>query len=178
MMLTKHKNEWGLCPSLQGENDSLIFKHSGTNEGFKNYLTTFVHRGNVVIIMTNADNGGKLIDEILISVSGYYDWGINNQRVVETMELPAEKLIKLAGRYKLNFQVPGIGDYLIEVKVKNNKLFVRDININESYILTPLEEFKFIDLDNGDEGEFKISKDAKNIELLFRGKYQFNKIDK
>ena len=35
-MLTKHKNNWGLGPSLQWEKDSLIFRHGGKNAGFTN----------------------------------------------------------------------------------------------------------------------------------------------
>jgi CubicO group peptidase (beta-lactamase class C family) len=63
-MLTKHRNEWGLGPALSGAGDSLIFLHGGKNAGFTNNLISFAHRGNAMIIMTNADNGRQLISEI------------------------------------------------------------------------------------------------------------------
>lgn len=176
-MLTKHKNDWGLGPSLQWENDSLIFRHGGKNAGFTNELVSFANRGDAVIIMTNADNGGRLIGEVLRSVSKYYDWGISNPRVVETIDLPIEKLNELVGQYKLNFQVPDIGDYLVDVSIKNNKLFVFDPNNNDTNILTALEELKFIDLSLGDEVEFQISEDTGKVGFLWSGRFQFYKID-
>jgi len=127
--------------------------------------------------MTNADNGGRLIGEVLRSVSKYYDWGISNPRVVETIDLPIEKLNELVGQYKLNFQVPDIGDYLVDVSVKNNKLFVFDPNNNDTNILTALEELKFIDLSLGDEVEFQISEDTGKVGFLWSGRFQFYKID-
>ncbi|MBK6281428.1 MAG: beta-lactamase family protein [Draconibacterium sp.] len=96
-MLTKHKNDWGLGVSLQGDGDSLIFSHGGKNEGFTNNMISFAKQGNAVIIMTNADNGGALINEILRSISSYYGWGISNQKVIEAIKIPVEQLNKLTG---------------------------------------------------------------------------------
>jgi CubicO group peptidase (beta-lactamase class C family) len=175
-MLTKHKNNWGLGPSLQWKNDSLIFRHGGKNEGFTNEFISFANRGNAVIVMTNADNGGKLIGEILRSVSNYYAWGINNQRVVKTIELPLSKLDNLVGKYKLDFQVPGIGDYMVEIAVDDKKIIVTDPNNGETNVLTALEELKFIDLDTGDEVMFQLTDNKQGV--LFNNRFQFYKIQK
>jgi len=177
MMLTKHKNDWGLGPSLAWDADSLRFQHGGKNAGFTNDLIAFAHHGKAIIIMTNADNGGKLIGEIIRSVSKYYDWGINKPRIVETVELPNDQLNKFVGHYKLDFQVPGIGDYLIKIQLKNNHLFVEDPNNNDTNVLTALDDFKFIDLEKGDEVEFQASEDTDRIGLLWNGTYHFYKID-
>jgi hypothetical protein len=175
-MLTKHKNNWGLGPSLQWKNDSLIFRHGGKNEGFTNEFISFANRGNAVIVMTNADNGGKLIGEILRSVSNYYAWGIDNQRVVKTIELPLSKLDNLVGKYKLDFQVPGIGDYIVEIAVDDKKIIIIDPNNAETNVLTALEELKFIDLDTGDEVMFQLTDNKQGV--LFNTRFQFYKIQK
>ncbi|MFT6842632.1 MAG: CubicO group peptidase (beta-lactamase class C family) [Psychroserpens sp.] len=175
-MLTKHKNNWGLGPSLQWKNDSLIFRHGGKNEGFTNEFISFANKGSAVIVMTNADNGGKLIGEILRSVSNYYAWGINNQRVVKTIELPLSKLDNLVGKYKLDFQVPGIGDYMVEIAVDDKKIIVTDPNNGETNVLTALEELKFIDLDTGDEVMFQLTDNKQGV--LFNNRFQFYKIQK
>mgnify|MGYP000674803121 CR=1 FL=1 len=60
-MLTKHKNDWGLGPALHTDKDFLIFRHGGKNAGFTNRLISFSKRGYAVIIMTNADNGGRIL---------------------------------------------------------------------------------------------------------------------
>ncbi|HIG90006.1 MAG TPA: class A beta-lactamase-related serine hydrolase [Flavobacteriaceae bacterium] len=177
-MLTKHKNNWGLGPSLQWKNDSLIFRHGGKNEGFTNEFISFANKGNAVIVMTNADNGGKLIGEILRSVSNYYAWGINNQRVVKTIELPLSKLDNLVGKYKL--AVTGNifldGDYIVEIAVDDKKIIVTDPNNGETNVLTALEELKFIDLDTGDEAMFQLTENKQGV--LFNNRFQFYKIQK
>lgn len=174
-MLTKHKNDWGLGPSIQWEQDSLIFRHGGKNAGFTNNLISFANRGNAVIVMTNADNGGELIGEILRAVSNYYNWGINNPRVLDVIEVEEEKLNNLVGKYLLDFQVPDIGDYIIDIEIKNDKLFVSDPNNGDSYILSAIEELKFIDLENADEVVFQLEGDK--VGILWNNRFQFNKIE-
>lgn len=176
-MLTKHKNNWGLGVGLQGEGDSLIFSHGGKNAGFTNNLISFAHHGDAVIIMTNADNGGALIDEILRSISSYYGWGISNQRVIEVIKIPIEQLSKLTGKYKLNFQIPEIGDYFIEVSIKDSSLIVDDLITKQVTKLYPLQELKFIENESGGEVQFQISGDSDKIGLLWNNQYPFSKID-
>jgi CubicO group peptidase (beta-lactamase class C family) len=101
-MLSKHLNNWGLGPALKWEADSLIFQHGGKNAGFTNNMMAFVHRGDAVILMTNADNGGELMNEILRSISAYYDWGVKNQSVIETIELSEKDLQRYVGDYQLS----------------------------------------------------------------------------
>lgn len=172
-MLTKHKNDWGLGPAIQWEQDSLIFRHGGKNAGFTNNLISFANRGNAVIVMTNADNGGKLIGEILRAVSKYYNWGINNPRIVEVIELPKEKLNQFNGKYKLDFQFPEIGDYIIEVTVKENKLYINDPH-DEDATLTPTDTLNFINLQNGDEVAFQFEEDK--VGILWNNRFQFYRI--
>ncbi|RKN80313.1 class A beta-lactamase-related serine hydrolase [Ulvibacterium marinum] len=74
LMLTKHERQWGLGPRLDKEGDSLLFGHGGNNKGFANNYTSFAYLGNSLIIMTNGDNGGDLIDEIQKSIFTAYQW--------------------------------------------------------------------------------------------------------
>ena len=124
--------------------------------------------------MTNADNGGKLIGEILRAISGYYNWRISDQRVVETVEISLSKLNELTGKYKLDFQVSGIGDYMIDVTIEDNKLIVTDPNNGEINVLTAMEDMKFIDLENGHEVMFQRMEDKQGV--LFNNRFQFYKI--
>lgn len=176
MMLTKHRNDWGLGPSLAWDADSMRFQHGGKNAGFTNDMIAFAHRGDAVIIMTNADNGDRLIGEILRSVSNYYEWGISHSRLVDTVALPVERLSLLTGRYKLNFQVPEIGDYLIKVVLKNDRLYIADPNDNDTIGLAALNDSMFIDLEDGDEIRFHVPGDPGKVGLLWDNRYQFHKI--
>ncbi|WP_298517889.1 serine hydrolase [uncultured Kordia sp.] len=175
-MLTKHKNDWGLGPSLHSGEDFLIFRHGGKNAGFTNRFLSFTKRGYAVVIMTNADNGNSLIDEISRAISKHYDLGISDTRTVKTVELSNEELSKFTGKYKLNYQVPNIGDYFIEISIKNNKLFVNDPNNGDTKVLTALGDLKFIDLTIGDQGTFQIENDK--IGLVWgNNRFQFYKVD-
>ena len=176
-MLTKHKNDWGLGVGLRGEGDSLIFGHGGKNAGFSNNLISFAHQGDAVIIMTNADNGIALINEILNSISAYYGWGISNPKVIDVIKMPVEQLDKLTGKYKLNFQVPEIGDYFIEIGIKDSSLMVNDLFTGQTNRLYPIQELRFIEIETLQELQFQISADSAIIGLLYNNQYPFSKID-
>ncbi len=154
-MLTKYQNGWGLGPSLQGENDSLIFQHGGKNAGFTNNMIAFAHQGNAVIVMTNGDNGNLLIREILRAVSTYYQWGISEAKYVRLVKEKAKNLNTLTGTYLYEHQVPGIGDYFIEVKILDGNLVVVDTNQQDEVTFMPLGDNRFIDLNEGMEIEIK-----------------------
>lgn len=175
MMLTKHSNSWGLGPSLQWESDSLIFRHGGKNAGFTNEMVAFANRGNAIVVMTNADNGGKLIGEILRSVSHYYNWGISEQRVIDPIALPTEYLKEFVGTYKLNFQVPNIGDYLVHTSIKDNQLVINDPNNGEVNTLMAIETSEYIDLDTGDKVIVKLEENKPT--MTFNGRFKFFKIE-
>lgn len=176
-MLTKHKNDWGLGPSLMWEGDSLVFRHGGKNAGFTNEMIAFAHQGKAVIVMTSADNGGRLMGEVIRAVSRYYDWGISQPQEVEIADLSEEQLVQYAGKYKLNFQVPDIGDYLIDVSVKEDQLLVDDPNNGDKNYLSPLSDEDFIDLTLGDKVKFSISENRDTVGILWNGFYQFYKVE-
>lgn len=176
MMLTKHMNDWGLGPSLAWDADSLRFQHGGKNAGFTNDMIAFAHHGNAIIIMTNADQGGKLIGEILRSVSKYYGWGISQPRMVDTIALSAERLSRLTGQYKLDYQVPGIGDYLIGVELVNNRLYISDPNDSDTIGLTALNDSIFMNLEKGEEIKFQVAEETARIGLLWDDRFQFYRI--
>ena len=175
-MLKKDKNDWGLGPALRWESDSLIFGHGGKNAGFTNDMMAFANKGDAIIVMTSADNGGRLIGEILRAASKYYNWGTHQAKTVEISEMTNDELSRFKGKYLLDFKVPDIGDYFINVTIDSGKLHVLDPNNNDENVLTPLKNMNFIDLDKGDQVEIKIE-DEGIISILWNGRYNFNKVE-
>ncbi|MBW3467009.1 serine hydrolase domain-containing protein [Arthrospiribacter ruber] len=165
LMLTREMERWGLGPALQWGGDSLIFSHGGKNEGFTNELLSFAYKGDGVIIMTNADNGRPLINEILHSISTYYDWGIKKTTKIDPYLTDADQLKKLIGTYKYNGAlgpVPDVeGDFLVEVYLNNGKLRMVDRHGYFNWTLVQTKEFEFIEMDEGIEIMFKY--DSENI---------------
>ncbi len=174
MMLTKHKNDWGLGPALASNGDSLRFQHGGKNEGFTNNMIGFAHTGDAVIIMTNADNGGALIGEILRSVSNYYHWEFARQRIIELADPETYSIEKFLGKYLYSEKVPGIGDYIVELTREDNKIIVTDPNNGDNNIMQAIDSLNFIDLDNGDEMFFNIEEDQ--IEFTWNHNFKFQKL--
>jgi hypothetical protein len=176
-MLTKHKNNWGLGPSLMWAGDSLIFQHGGKNAGFTNSLRAFAYKGDAVIIMTNADNGGKLIEEILRSISSHYNWGINNPKTIEPIELSEEELNKFTGKYEQTDLPKEWKKFVVEKEVFNGQLISINPNNNDTLFLLPVEESKFVDVKNGWEFNFLENKETKKMTFMFRNRNSFVKLE-
>ncbi|MFK7935404.1 MAG: serine hydrolase domain-containing protein [Saprospiraceae bacterium] len=76
LMLTNHKDDFGLGLFLTETEDETIFHHAGNNVGFTNQMVAFANSGNAVVILTNAEKGMLLIDEILRGMEDFYGWGL------------------------------------------------------------------------------------------------------
>src|SRR5262249_12938142 len=72
--LTRQKGDSGLGVFVEGEGAALHFSHSGGNEGYRCYFVDFPEHHQGVAIMTNSDNGGTLLNELLRSVAKEYGW--------------------------------------------------------------------------------------------------------
>ena len=176
-MITKGENGWGLGPGMEGEGEMLLFKHGGKNEGFTNDMIAFVHKGDAVIVMTNADNGGALIKEILHAVSDHYEWDIRKPQSLKPLALDSSELQQFSGKFKYDGQIPELGAYIVEVKSDGDQLVIMDPNPPKALDLKliPLEKLKFVDLGKGDEIIF--AKNGEGIITSFQGPgYRFNRL--
>lgn len=176
MMLTKHENDWGLGPALGGEGDSLMFRHGGKNEGFSNNMIAFAYQGAGLVVMTNADQGIALTDEIIRGISDYYGWGIQKPRTIKLVEVETDILQTYVGQYRYEQQVDGIGDYLINVSLKDGQLQVDDPNDGEHLDLSPVAEDEFVSLETEDWVGFTASQNAQPIQMQLN-RYRFTKVD-
>ncbi|MEM6631798.1 MAG: serine hydrolase domain-containing protein [Bacteroidota bacterium] len=63
---------WGLGVALKGENENTFYWHSGSNPGgYRCMMLDFYKKRTGIIIMTNADNGAALYNEIIDSFFSY-----------------------------------------------------------------------------------------------------------
>lgn len=181
LMLTKNMNSWGMGPSLQWEGDSLIFQHGGKNEGFTTEMIAFAYKGDGVIIMTNADNGRPLINEILQSISTYYGWGIKKPKIIDSYLSEPKQLQKLTGKYKYNEEggpVPGIkGEFVVEVKLETGKLRMIDGNGYLNSVLAQTGELEFTEMDGGQEIKFQKNDKNNSFFFLYFDFFQFDKVE-
>jgi CubicO group peptidase (beta-lactamase class C family) len=77
----------GIGLILGGRTNQKYFVHPGSNSGYACYMLDY-ESGDGVVIMTNSDNGQRLIDEILRTIAYASQWPdyIPAQRVLATIE--------------------------------------------------------------------------------------------
>jgi len=65
---------FGVGFQIEQKGQGWYFSHSGGNWGFRCHLLAHVRKGYGVVIMTNSDDGGGIIDEIEARVAAAYGW--------------------------------------------------------------------------------------------------------
>jgi CubicO group peptidase (beta-lactamase class C family) len=152
-ILTKHINDWGLGPGLGGEGDSLYFRHGGANEGYRCMLFSFAGAGGEgMVIMTNGDLGGPLMNEIARSIDSAYDWNVFLPDVRTVIEMSVADLNSYIGNYAAEpegIQVEMFIDgELLKGKIGNN-----------TFTLYPEDTDRFFDDQDGQMINFKRDED-------------------
>jgi CubicO group peptidase (beta-lactamase class C family) len=65
---------FGVGLTVEKRGEGWYFGHTGSNRGFRGLILGHVRKGYGVAILTNADNGGEVIGELLLRVAGAYGW--------------------------------------------------------------------------------------------------------
>lgn len=73
-MLTEVPGGSGQGFGLSGTGEAFRYRHSGGNAGFRCYAVAFAGTGRGVVLMTNSDNGDRLILEVAQAISRQYGW--------------------------------------------------------------------------------------------------------
>ena len=100
-MLTRQKDNWGLGVELSKPEMTPRFDHFGVNAGFVSVLQAYRDGGSGIVIMTNGQDGEKLITEILRAVAHEYGWPDFKPSEHVLAKLDPATAPKLAGTYVL-----------------------------------------------------------------------------
>ncbi|MBI3681183.1 MAG: beta-lactamase family protein [Acidobacteria bacterium] len=114
-MMTVQKGGFGLGFALSTQDGVKRFGHNGSDEGFQALLTCS-YEGEGVAVMVNSDNGIRLANEIVRSVSAAYGW--KDMKPVEkaVIQMSTAQLAEYAGEYDLRgtkLEVRVAGDHLL-----------------------------------------------------------------
>jgi hypothetical protein len=66
--------QMGLGVTLDGAGAGARFGHAGSNEGFTCNWVALQREGRAAVVMTNADTGWPLIQEIILGIAHVYNW--------------------------------------------------------------------------------------------------------
>ncbi|MEM9373544.1 MAG: serine hydrolase, partial [Planctomycetota bacterium] len=171
MMLTPGKNNHGLGPAISSADDGSRFGHGGSNEGFKCNMFASLDGGYGAIVMTNADPGFALGQEIFATLAEHYGWpGFEPDVKTVLPKTPAE-LETYAGTYQLN----GFGK--IFVAVDDDALLISaDFDEDRDRFL-PESEHGFFDAQDRTSLAFELDEDGEAAVLIYSGRFRANRIE-
>lgn len=131
-------SDYALGVGVKNSGETLQLSHTGANAGFRAIYVFYPRLGRGAVIMTNSDNGGALIPEILRSLAREYDWP--DYRVVEkpAVSLPPAAFDDFAGRYERN-------ETVLVFYRKENHFYVRATNTPRVEIF-PKSNHEFFEL--------------------------------
>jgi CubicO group peptidase (beta-lactamase class C family) len=161
-MLTSQGDNWGLGITLRGKNSQQRFMHSGSNQGFNCLMLAFTETGAGIVIMTNANSGRSVIQELVRAVANEYGWETDTAPRRTVIDLPVESLSKYVGFYQ------GVGEGKVRVALDGNELMAHN-NGGWSKLLASFDttffavndgvQFDFSKKLNGDIGSVTITDD-------------------
>ncbi|WP_052200259.1 serine hydrolase [Terriglobus sp. TAA 43] len=120
-MLSRQKDNWGLGFEVEKPGATPRFDHFGVNTGFVSVLEAYRDQGQGVVIMTNGQQGEKLITELLRSIAHEYAWP-DLQPVEHTLiKLDPASLEGLEGTYD---QADKDGQDKLTVTIRDGKPYI------------------------------------------------------
>ncbi len=98
---------FGLGIQLDGTGDTQRFGHGGDNIGYKCTSTTYLKHGKGAVVLTNADDGSGLINELLHTISQEYAWPNYDTTARQPTNAASPMRNDFAGVYEVrpNFQL-------------------------------------------------------------------------
>lgn len=148
-MLTPGDNNHGLGPGIRYE--GTFFGHGGSNEGYRCDFVASMDGGNVVVIMTNSDNGSPLVGELMQAIFRHYEWSGPEPTVKSRIALSTDYLQLFVGTYN----IPNYGDVTLELQDGTLTALPGDI-IQNPITLVPENDSTFFDASEGTTLQFSI----------------------
>lgn len=103
---------------LEGEHERFKIYMKGKTHGYRSALLIYPSLGQGVVLMTNSENGGVLIDEVLRGLSAIYDWPDFKPEEKTLFRLDASVYKQYSGRYQVN------DSYFLDVSCEDYYLIV------------------------------------------------------
>jgi CubicO group peptidase (beta-lactamase class C family) len=104
-MVARGMGDWGLGVQIGGSTTDPYFGHGGVNEGFESEMIAYQHHGDGAVIMTNAQGGTRLAEQIMASIATEYGWPDFKTVAHEEVKVAPDVLAAYPGVYQLQ---PGV----------------------------------------------------------------------
>lgn len=99
-MLTPGKSHWGLGVETGGSKTAPYFTHGGVNEGFQSFFVGYESAGGYgVVVMTNAEGGMEVANDVVRSVAVEYGWPDFKPGIHTIAKVDRDTLQRYVGTY-------------------------------------------------------------------------------
>lgn len=153
-MLTPGKGNWGLGVEIGGSAADPYFSHGGVNEGFESLFVAYEHHGDGAVVMTNAQGGSFLAEQVMRSIAKEYGWADFHPVVRTEVKVDPKVLAKYVGTYalsptfSLSFMVEG--DQLMTQATDQPKIPIYPESQTKFFLKIVDAEVEFFTNDKGD----------------------------
>jgi CubicO group peptidase (beta-lactamase class C family) len=148
---------WGLGVGVEGEGDSISFRHGGRDEGFVANAVMWPKLGKGIFILTNGISGA-LMNETFRAFADMYGFGAGPRTMKRLATVDSAALAPLAGRYE--FISPSQRDTVkLEITAAANMLRMYDASLKRMRYLFPEGGDNFFDFDIGSQFTFERESD-------------------
>jgi CubicO group peptidase (beta-lactamase class C family) len=100
-MVTPGKGNWGLGLEIGGSTADPYFSHGGVNEGFEGLFVAYEKHGDGAAVLTNAQGGIRLANDVMRSIANEYGWPDYHSIVRTEIKLPPDTLKQYVGAYQM-----------------------------------------------------------------------------
>ncbi len=100
-MLTPGMGEYGLGLAIGGSAANPYFGHGGVNAGFESLMWAYEQEGEGAVVMTSAQGGSRLADEVMRSIAAVYHWPNFQPKVRAVVTVDPKTLAGYVGTYEL-----------------------------------------------------------------------------
>ena len=113
-------DDYGLGLGISGTGRETRFGHGGSNVGFRCTFTAFKDTGSGVVVMTNADRGAEILQDVVRAVASEYGWpGLAPlERTLGSADPAVYK--DFAGRYEIPIRSPPV---VMVIETEGGKLY-------------------------------------------------------
>jgi CubicO group peptidase (beta-lactamase class C family) len=160
-MLTPGMGKWGLGLTIEGAAADPYFGHGGVNAGFESAMEAYEKDGEGAVVMTNAQGGSRVVDEVLRSIATVYHWPDFQPKVRTAVKVDEKILETYAGTYELR------PNFALNVLVKDGQMFTQATGQREVPMLAA-SETRFFPVDFDAEIEFVKDDQGKVTGIVLR----------
>jgi CubicO group peptidase (beta-lactamase class C family) len=155
---------WGLGVGVEGEGDSISFRHGGRDEGFVASAVMWPKLGRGLFVLTSGVSGA-LLSEINRAFADMYGLGAGPRMVKRLATVDSASLAALAGKYE--FVSPNQRDTVrLEITAASNMLRMWDQSLQRMRYLLPEGGDNFFDFDVASQFAFEREADGKPRALV------------